>query len=292
MDDLDKTVFKQPMPGGDRTVMRSRSVRAPVQNDNLKSTTTQQPLPDISAQRAADFSSRFGLNPLTKAASTLITVFAKTRHTLSHNDVAGLHHRLVREIKNFDDAAREDGVRPEIVLASRYLLCTVLDEAVMNTPWGSESSWSQRSLLSVFHGETSGGEKCYQLLQRLRQSPAENLDFIELFYICICLGFEGRYRVASAGRDQLLQLKDDLFETIRRYRGDYERALSEHWQGLGKLGRSLGDYLPMWVAASIAAAVLFFGYSGFRYWLQSSANPVVVELQHIASEQDSRGAKP
>jgi len=157
----------------------------------------------------------------------------------------------------------------------------------MNTPWGSESAWSQRSLLTVFHGEPSGGEKCFLILERMRQAPAENLDFLELFYVCLCLGFEGKYRVAHGGRDHLYQIKDDIFATIRRYRGDYERALSAHWQGLGKSGNALAEHLPLWVVASVVAAVLFCGYSGFRYWLHSSATPLAMELRNVAESANS-----
>lgn len=285
-DEMDKTVFKQPLPGGDRTVLRGRATRpGPPLTPAVNPTSPARDVTPI--HRPAEFRSRMGLNPLVQAASTLIAVFAKTRHALNHADVAGLHQRLGKEIKNFEETAREQGIKPEVVLSTRYLLCTVLDEAVMNTPWGSESAWSQRSLLSTFHGETSGGEKSFLILQRMRQAPADNLDFIELFYICVCLGFEGKFRVASGGRDQLLHIKDELFETIRRYRGDYERTLAGRWQGLASAGRSLSDHLPMWVVASGVAALLFFGYSGFRYWLHSSASPVLLELSDIATVQES-----
>lgn len=294
VDDLDKTVFKQPVPGGDRTVTRPRPGRSQRAQDEYADLPQSRSnvSPELSKVRngkvGTEFHTRIGLNPLVNAASILVAVFDKTRHSMSHSDVAGLHQRLVKEIKDFEERAREQGIKPEVILSARYLICTVLDEAVLNTPWGSESAWSQRSLLTVFHGETSGGEKCFLILERMRQAPAENLDILELFYICISLGFEGKFRVAPGGRDQLYQIRDDLFATIRRYRGDYERALSSRWQGLGRSGNSLTEYLPMWVVVSVAAAVLFFGYSGFRYWLHTSATPVALELREIADNADVR----
>lgn len=289
-DDMDKTVFKQPLPGGDRTLRAgsSRPAPPPAPASSPFPQARQTPAP----RQLSEFRSRMGLNPLVQAASTLVAVFTKTRHALSHPDVAGLHQRLVKEIKEFEEAAREQGIKPEVVLSTRYLLCTLLDEAVMNTPWGSESAWSQRSLLSIFHGETSGGEKCFLILQRMRQSPVDHLDFIELFYICIALGFEGKYRIAAGGRDQLLQIKDELFEVIRRYRGEYERSLSGRWQGLGRAGKSLSEHLPIWVVASLVAGILFFSYSTFRYWLHSSASPVLVELREVAERPKVGGENP
>lgn len=232
------------------------------------------------------FRTSIGLNPLVNAASTLIAVFEKTRQSMSHPDVAGLHQRLANEIRDFEVRAREQGVRQEVVLSARYLMCTILDEAVLNTPWGSDSAWGQRSLLAVFHSETSGGEKCFLVLDRMRQNPAENLDILELFYICLSLGFEGKYRMVDRGRDQLDQIREELFSTIRRHRGEYERGLSPRWQGLGNTRNALTEYVPMWVAASVVAAVLFTSYSGFRYWLHSSATPVAEQLSVIAEPEE------
>jgi type VI secretion system protein ImpK len=47
---------------------------------------------------------------------------------------------------------------------ARYVLCTTLDEVVLNTPWGRASQWSENSLLITFHNEAWGGEKFFELL--------------------------------------------------------------------------------------------------------------------------------
>jgi len=219
---------------------------------------------------------------LVNAASTLIAVFEKVRQSVRHSDVPGLHRRLVHEINQFSERAKETGVRPEIVVSARYLLCTALDEAVLHTPWGGESAWGQNTLLSAFYKQANGGEKCFAILDHMLQAPAENRDMLELFYVVISLGFEGKYRISDRGRDQLERLRDDLYRTIRNQRGDFERSLSTSWQGLGHTRRTLSHFVPMWVAASVFAAVVFIGYLGFGWWMRSESNPVVDELRVIA----------
>ena len=320
-DNKDKTVFRQPSFNADRTVIRPKpggragrqqppvqeqqpdqsqpsapieQQAAPIQQQSTPSPTQEQWQPAVGSQYqpelqaqthsetgSAYFATTSGLNPLINAASTLIAVFEKTRQSLSHPDVGGLHQRLVDEIKQFESKARETGTRPEILLSARYSLCAALDEMVLNTPWGSESVWHQRTLLSIFHNETSGGEKFFQILERMREQPAENLFILELMYILLSLGFEGKYRVLDRGRDSIEHLRDELFTNIRRQRGEYERSLSPSWQGLGKSRKSLAHYLPIWVAASIVGAVLLLGYSGFRVWLYDSSVPVVEKLDEI-----------
>lgn len=294
-DESDKTIFKQPVPGGGNTVMRpspgGRSAGAPQHASPQvnpmpqpgRASAPARPMPVDAG--AAYFRTDHGLNPLVNAASTLIAVFEKTRQSMSHPDVGGLHQRLANEIRAFEAKARDMGMRQEIVLSARYLLCSVLDEAVLNTPWGTESAWGQRTLLTIFHGETSGGEKSFLILDRMRQSPAENIDIIELFYIFLSLGFEGKYRLIQRGRDAIEQIKEELFAIIRRYRGEYERALSPNWGGLGRTRNPLTEYVPLWVVVVLALAILFFSYTGFRYWLHESATPVAEQLMDISNEK-------
>lgn len=307
----DKTVFRQPADTGDRTIMRPRPggrSSAPA----VSPVHQGQPLPDTQAQsynsapvarsappsfdtQAVYFRKGQGLNPLVNVASTLIAVFEKTHKSMSHPNVGGLHQRLVNEIKAFETNAKEQGIKPEVVLSARYILCTVLDEAVLNTPWGAESAWTQRTLLSMFHNETAGGEKFFLILDRMRDMPAENLNILELIYIFLSLGYEGKYRVIHRGKETLEQIRDELFRIIRNHRGEYERALSPNWEGLGRIKNSLAEYIPMWVVASVVGGVLLLSYSGFRYWLYQSSEPVAQQLVDIADnkpEKTSRSFSP
>jgi type VI secretion system protein ImpK len=303
-DQRDKTVFKQSSFNPDRTVIRPspggrgagpRNPAPPPQAAPV----APPPAPESSqAQRNTQFradlehvlpaggnmvtQSAMGLNPIVNAAGTLIAVYENTRHSMSNANIGGLHQRLTAEIRQFETRIKDVGVKPELVLTARYLICAALDEAVLNTPWGSESAWTQRTLLSLFHSETSGGEKFFQILDRMLEYPAENIDMLELVYILLSLGFEGKYRVVNRGRDMIETIRDNLFQVIRRHRGEYERSLSPQWQGLGKTSNSLTSYIPLWVVASVLGAVLLLSYSGFRIWMFESSEPVVTRLDQIS----------
>ena len=291
----DKTVFKQPVNRGDGTVVRPMPggraasgghAPAPVASKQAAtpSNYARQPNIDLASEQ---FRNSYGLNPLVNAASVLIAVFCKTRSSISHPNVAGLHQQLVQEIRSFDNKMRTAGLKHEIQLSARYIICTILDEAVLNTPWGAESALTQKTLLSTFHNETAGGEKFFLILDRMRNAPAENIDILELMYICLSLGYEGKYRVVNRGRDALEQLRDELFHIIRSHRGEYERTLSPNGRGLGKVRNSLTQHIPVWVAVSVFVSVLILGYSGARYWLHQSTDHVALQLNEISDINDA-----
>lgn len=290
-DNPDKTLFRQPT-NGDNTVVRptpgggrrGHPQPLPVYKETMAETRRDHPVAPGFLTQSPYIQPEYGLNPLIASASALLVVFEKTRVTLNHPNVDELYQRLVAEIKLFEARVRERGIKSEIVLTARYVICTALDESVLNTPWGGESKWPQQTLLSSFHGETSGGEKFFLILERLRSSPRESIHLLELIYLCLSLGFEGKYKLAHRGRDALEKIRDDLFAIIRASRGEYERSLSPSWSGMGRVRSSLTSHIPPWVAVVAILVLLVLIYSGFRYALHYSSASEVQKLVEITDK--------
>lgn len=197
-----------------------------------------------------------GLNPLVAAANPLLTLVPQLRTTATYADPAGLRETLIRQLATFERVAREAGVQSELVAAARYALCTLVDESISFTPWGGAGQWARTSLLVTLFNETWGGEKFFLLLGKLAEDPAKNLQLLELLYVCLALGFEGRYRVIDGGRAQLEDVRERLYQMIRKQRGAAETGLSPNWRGVrAASGRGM-RVLPLWVTASLATLVL------------------------------------
>ncbi|PPE70797.1 DotU family type VI secretion system protein [Caldimonas thermodepolymerans] len=222
-----------------------------------------------------------GFNPLIAAANPLLNLIPQMRTITVHQDVAGLRDNLAQGIRQFEQAARAAGIANEKVIAARYILCTVLDETAASTPWGGSGVWGRHSLLVMFHNEAWGGEKVFQLLTRLAQNPGDNLDLLELIYTCITLGFEGRYRVIENGRSELQVLRERLAQLIRRQRGNYEPALSQHWAPAVLPKRKWSTAMPLWIFSAVVGIVLVAGYTGFSYALNRSSDPLFSSITAI-----------
>lgn len=130
-----------------------------------------------------------------------------------------LRQRAERHIKTFEARTQSLGVERTIGLAARYVICTYLDEIVMTSSWGSTTEWTQKSLLSQFHGETYGGQGFFTILQRACEEPHKNLHLLELLFVILSLGFEGKYRVDPDGQRKLDSLRDMIMAMIYRTRG-------------------------------------------------------------------------
>jgi len=265
----DKTMMR-PVPGG-----RSR---------DLREKQASSPSSDLSDEFQGELNKLGSLNPIEKSASALLLLLTRLSEFQSQDKVAALKVRLISEIKSFQMDMQVSGVNQEMAQTARYLMCTVLDEAVLNTPWGSNSDWAQRSLLSQFHQEVSGGERFFQLMESLGKSPQKNLHLLELMYLCLAFGFEGRFRVVEGGRDKLRNIREWLYQVILRERGRATAALSPHWMGITDKRHPLIRFVPMWVLALLTLVLLTVVYSGFWFSLSDLSSPLIQQVSKLESK--------
>jgi type VI secretion system protein ImpK len=214
-------------------------------------------------------------NPLVAAASGLLSQVVALRHGREREDLQTLKRELTWELQQFEARALQDGVEHSQLITARYVLCTVIDEAVATTAWGRRGDWSQISLLSTFHNETFGGEKVFQLLERLSKNPVKHLLVLELLYLCLSLGFEGKYRVEPRGVLELDGLRDALYRLIRQVRGDPPRELSPHREEFDGKRHPPMRIVPAWTVAVFTLVCLGVMYSSFTWVLDGQRKSVL-----------------
>jgi len=143
----------------------------------------------------------------------------------------------------------------------------------------------------LFHRETWGGEKFFQLLERTQADPRQYAGLLDVLYACISLGFAGKYALDPQGQMQRDGLQHELYERIRSVRGQPPPALSEHWEGVHDRTNPLLRYVPLWVVAAAGLAVLTGAFLYFRTQLGNHAEPTLAALSQ-AGIQDFTVAAP
>ncbi len=264
------------LPDSDRTVIRprpgGRTAATPARPDTGRA-------PAASAPRGlGDSLPLVGVNPLVKAAAPLLAAAVRLRGRLNHPDPDGLRRSIAEAVRQFEQRALGTGLDTKSLRAARYALCATLDDLVLSTPWGSHSAWTAQSLTSLFHNEVSGGERFFDILEQMERELGRHGDVVELMFLCLSLGFEGRYRVLPRGAATLAELRDNLFRTLRQRRPEFERELSPHWRGVGAGYTGLRQRIPVWVVGVATLSVAALIYLGFNLLLASSSDATFARL--------------
>lgn len=274
-DDPGKTVVR-PTPGGrlNRYAGSANSLGGGGANDR---SAEFRPLESSETEQIWNQSS----NALLSCASPLLAILAPLRASSYHADPAGLRNSLSELVRNFEARANAAHVPREHIVGARYLLCTLIDELAASTPWGSGGIWARDTLLLRFHNETWGGEKVFQLLSKVAEKPQANRDLLELFFVCISLGLEGRYRVLDNGRSQLDSLRDRLYQILRDSAPAPLQSLALRTDLAGFSRSGWFEGIPAWVFGVVCTILALAIYAGFSMLLNRDSDPAFSAIMQL-----------
>jgi type VI secretion system protein ImpK len=170
---------------------------------------------------------RSGLNPLMEDATEIFMLHYRVLKG-HFREVESLRAMIQDGLLKFELRAQQRGSPKAVIKSAKYVLCTFIDEVVMQQ-FGHESSWGQRTLLAQFFNETWGGATLFKIRQFCLENIHDYADLLEMIYVCLCLGFKGQYGTLAQGEVQLERLKRETYQAIVSLRGDhFNEPLSPH----------------------------------------------------------------
>lgn len=124
--------------------------------------------------------------------------------------------------------AQRAGYSAEDTKLATFAVVALLDESVLNSRNPLFAEWPRKPLQEELFGVHVAGEMFFQNLQQLlgrNDSPAL-ADLLEVHYLCLLLGYGGRYSMGSKG--ELRAIMNAAGEKIRRIRGGFS-GLAPAW---------------------------------------------------------------
>lgn len=281
-EDEDRTVFIS-RPASNRERNRGNG-QANSQAKPAFNTQRSAQLGNVNAQLNPDISSVADVNVIVSAATPLLTLGINARSMSHHPDPKALYQQIADQLKTIDLQLKNQGLAKESIITARYIICAYLDEMVMSTPWGGQSLWATRNLLMTFHKNNQGGAQFFEIIKLLNQSPAMNIDLIELCYLVLELGFQGRYRISETGSLEIASIKDNLHQIITTYRPTPAKQLSNHWQGsVDPEQKSLSGNKPLIITAAISLLMGTLLFITLLTLINQQSDPIAIKATSVAS---------
>ncbi|WDT82470.1 MAG: type IVB secretion system protein IcmH/DotU [Candidatus Manganitrophus sp.] len=129
-----------------------------------------------------------------------------------------------------------------------------------------------------FFRENVAGVEFFNRLDGLRKSISSNRDVVEVYYLCLVLGFEGQYKLH--GREKLKDLIDGLAREIQPRPGEIP-LLSPHGKRPDELIEMVKQGIPSWVVAVSCFAIVFLLYISLSLLISRDANGIANEIQQL-----------
>ena len=213
----------------------------------------------------------------------VLTATVRLRANRQHvSDAESFRHHMREALRSAATEAQRAGYPTEDVKLAAFATVALLDESILNSRNPLFANWPGRPLQEEMFGIHQAGETFFQYAAQIlaRNDSPETADLLEVYYLCLLLGYSGRY--STGGRAELQGTRDAMEGKIRRIRGGF-RGLAPEWALPPDAPRATGSdpwvKRLMWSAAgcAILALVLFLV---FKLTLNSGVN----DLHAIANQ--------
>ncbi|MBX2809309.1 MAG: type VI secretion system protein TssL, long form [Cellvibrionaceae bacterium] len=288
---MDKTIIK-PRPGkgadfSDRTIIKPRPAGSSADIDKtmikprkINNIASNPPIELTKNSNKTDKAENYELTSLPKLikkSSLLLAMISQLKQLDGNIDIESLHGRFEKLLEKFifDSNKITD---KETTKKASYALCATIDEAILNTPWGETSNWSQKPLLSKFHNETYGGEKFYTILDSEITANTKNYELIELLYLCLSLGFMGKLRIDKNGPIEVEKIRSNSYQLLTKNRNRFTRQLSKKTNAINTEKIRLYSFLPIWLLAALLTLSAFAIYNHWLFTLNKASDKLITEM--------------
>ena len=218
------------------------------------------------------------INPVMEACTNLFNFalqFSKGSRGKDLDQSYG--EKILRAFSEMERLAYERHINADMIKDTKYAMVAFIDEVILNSKWPHRSEWMVEPLQLRYFGEHLAGEGFFERLKQLRQAGERNVDVLELYYVCLQLGFEGMYKLN--GYEQLMSLHVDLRSQLENYRGAGNFKLSPHANPTHGIIQQIRRQVPAWVIGTVTAAIVISIYMTYSFIIDEVASSTVTSIK-------------
>ena len=194
------------------------------------------------------------------------------------HDKTGFADHITEFLGDVERRAKQLGVPPEDVESAKYAYCAAVDEIILRSQYGIREAWETRPLQLRLFGDQLAGEHFFQKLETLRARGIVHLQSLEVFHMCLLLGFQGKYTLDAP--DKLNHLCSRLGDEIARMRGK-NRGFAPHAERPDQIANKLRTDLSLWVLSSVFALAGLGAYLGFNAMLSRDTDTTLAAYNDL-----------
>jgi type VI secretion system protein ImpK len=139
------------------------------------------------------------------------------------------------------------------VQEAKFALVAFVDATILNNDFPLRDEWEQRPLELEHFNDNQAGVEFFNHLDRLLKNIEADADVVEIYYLCMVLGFKGKYKRFTD--DRLKGLVEDVAGRLRACDRLGAGSLSSHWLVTDQPQLPPPAVVPLWAKLAAAAAV-------------------------------------
>ena len=135
-------------------------------------------------------------NPLTAAFADVFSYILEFEKycTTKQPEISEVKSKLLKMLEVSAAYILAESVDPRDYDDARFAVCAWVDEVILHMPWIHRDLWQRNLLQNKYYGTVNAGSEFYDRLNILGH---DNVIVREVYFLCLALGFKGKYSLAD-----------------------------------------------------------------------------------------------
>jgi type VI secretion system protein ImpK len=168
-----------------------------------------------------------------------------------------LRPKIASLLTDFENRAERYRFSSKITQVAKFALASFVDETVLSNNFNLKAEWEKNPLQLEYFGEQLAGDKFFEKLSAMIKQIDVTADAVEIYYVCMLLGFKGRYAVYE--KDRLLSIMQETANALVKAGKIRPVELSPHWLANDQPEPPKPRKMPTW------AKITALGGLGFAF---------------------------
>jgi len=196
----------------------------------------------------------------------------------SPDDADHFTAQIQKFLAEFERRAQRMNFASNDIFDAKYAFCAMVDETILSSRLSIREIWQRRPLQLSLFGDQLAGEHVFDKLEKARNGGSSRIQALEVFHMCLLLGFQGKYLLE--GPEKLTYLTGQLGEQIAHIKGK-KNAFAPHWRIPDTISHAIKRELPVWVLSAVFALGGLVAYLGMNHWLGAQTRDAMQPYQKI-----------
>jgi type VI secretion system protein ImpK len=210
---------------------------------------------------------------LADLCSDSLMLTLQLRLSQNFGDADLLRERIIGMLNRMEKYARRENFDKKEIQRAKFALVAFIDETIISSEWEQKEIWLANPLQLQIFNRFDAGEKFFQLLDHFRTRPYDYSQLMEIYFLCLSLGFKGKYGI----RDQagLKLVIEDIYHDLKRVMVKKQVTLAPHGHRRDEISEVISREIPVWVVGIGAVVVGLIFYIIMTIMSQNTADMVV-----------------
>lgn len=218
---------------------------------------------------------------LAEAYSGLFTLVLQLRDAKGFGDPMKLREEIMNLVKQSDREAELLDLPWDSIQDARFAVIAFIDEVLIDAEWLGRQEWDENPLQLQYFNITDAGSEFFDRLDRLKKNAALHHEELEVYYLCMSLGFKGALGVGK--QHELTVLKDTIFSTLNHVLSITDQQLSPA-AIIGQVRNAENKrHLPNWLWATVLGVGALLFYLFLRLYASRIAQEAMSTLQVVVN---------